>query len=67
MKNLIQIANWIDALNDWTGRLISWLTLGVVVTTFTVVVMRYLFDFGRIWIQESYVWMHAIINCSTFF
>ncbi|TNF92242.1 MAG: TRAP transporter small permease subunit [Gammaproteobacteria bacterium] len=61
MKILIQIANWIDALNDWMGRLISWLTLGVVVTTFTVVVMRYLFDFGRIWIQESYVWMHAII------
>jgi TRAP-type mannitol/chloroaromatic compound transport system permease small subunit len=61
MKILIQIAGWIDAVNDRVGRLISWLSLGVVVTTFIVVVMRYLFDFGRIWIQESYVWMHAII------
>ncbi len=43
------------------GRAISWLVLGIVLTTFVVVVMRYLFDSGWIWLQESVTWMHAAI------
>ncbi len=61
MHFLIQIANRIDAFIAWTGRTVSWLVLGAIVTTFAVVVMRYAFDFGRIWMQEIYVWMHAIV------
>ncbi|MBT8098738.1 MAG: TRAP transporter small permease subunit [Gammaproteobacteria bacterium] len=33
----------------------------MVVVTFVVVVMRYVFDAGLIWLQESVVWMHAIV------
>ncbi len=43
------------------GRAISWLVLGIVLTTFVIVVMRYLFDSGWIWLQESVTWMHAAI------
>ena len=33
----------------------------MVIVTFTIVVMRYLFDAGEIWMQESVVWMHAFV------
>lgn len=33
----------------------------MVLTTFIVVVMRYVFDAGFVWLQESIVWMHAFV------
>lgn len=43
------------------GKATSWLTLFMVLVTFAVVVMRYVFDVGFIWLQESVVWMHALV------
>ena len=33
----------------------------MVVVTFVIVVMRYVFDAGAVWLQESVVWMHAVV------
>ncbi len=33
----------------------------MVVVTFVIVVMRYVFDAGLIWLQESVIWMHAVV------
>ena len=33
----------------------------MVLVTFIVVIMRYVFDAGLIWVQESVVWMHAVV------
>jgi len=33
----------------------------MVVVTAIIVVMRYVFDAGYIWLQESVVWMHAAV------
>lgn len=51
----------LDRLSTVIGRGASWLTLLMVVVTFVVVVMRYVFDAGYIWIQESVIWMHAVV------
>ena len=51
----------VDALNDWIGRTVAWLTLGCVLTCFAVVVLRYAFDAGFPWLQELYVWQHAAV------
>ena len=51
----------IDRLNDAIGRAVSWLCLALAITTGAVVVLRYVFSIGFVWLQESYVWMHAII------
>ena len=51
----------IDRFSKFTGKVISWLTLFMVLVTFVVVVMRYVFDAGLIWLQESVVWMHAVV------
>ena len=51
----------LDKVSTTLGRAVSWLTLFMVLVTFIVVVMRYVFDAGFIWVQESVVWMHAIV------
>ena len=51
----------LDRLSVVVGRAASWLTLFMVVVTFVVVVLRYVFDVGFIWVQESIIWMHAVV------
>lgn len=51
----------LDRFNVFLGRTAAWLTLIMVLVTFVVVVMRYVFDAGFIWLQESVVWMHAFV------
>jgi len=51
----------VDRLNDWIGRSVAWLTLAMVLVTFLVVVLRYVFSLGWVWMQESYVWLHGIV------
>lgn len=61
MAGLESFVRFVDALNERIGRAVSWLTLAMVAVTFLVAVMRYGFTWGRVWIQESYVWMHGIV------
>lgn len=56
-----EAGNILDRFSTATGRLTAWLTLLMVIVTCVVVVMRYVFDAGLIWLQESVVWMHAIV------
>lgn len=53
--------NPLDRFGEAIGRLTAWLTLVMVLVTFVVVVMRYVFDAGLIWMQESVTWMHACV------
>jgi TRAP-type mannitol/chloroaromatic compound transport system permease small subunit len=53
--------DWVDRLSVGVGRVVAWLTLVMVVGTFLIVLLRYLFDAGFIWMQESVTWMHAAI------
>ncbi|MDE0790090.1 MAG: TRAP transporter small permease subunit [Woeseiaceae bacterium] len=51
----------LDRFSALLGKASAWLTLFMVIVTFVVVVMRYVFDAGLIWLQESVVWMHAVV------
>lgn len=51
----------IEAFIDWSGRTVSWLTLLMVIVTFIVVVLRYIFDIGWIGLQESITYLHAMV------
>ena len=57
--SLMAMAGHIDRLNGAIGRAISWLTLWVVVVQFALVLMRYVFDVGSIWLHESIFYAHA--------
>jgi TRAP-type mannitol/chloroaromatic compound transport system permease small subunit len=52
MKLLKSICAWIDAVNDWVGRAVSWTTLLLVLVTFIDVVMRYFFNTSYVFTQE---------------
>lgn len=54
-------ARILETVSEQVGRLVAWLTLAMVLVMFTVVVLRYAFDFGRIYLQESVTWMHAAV------
>jgi TRAP-type mannitol/chloroaromatic compound transport system permease small subunit len=53
--------NLFDRISNITGKIIAWLTLFMVLLTAVIVVMRYVFDAGMIWMQESVTWMHAAV------
>lgn len=56
-----RIAAAIEGLNIAIGRAVAWLALLMVLATFAVVVLRYAFDAGWIWMQQSVTWMHAAL------
>lgn len=58
MKTLVAA---LDAIAEVTGRAIAWLTVPMVLLTTTIVVLRYLFDAGAIWLQESVMYLHGSV------
>ncbi|MGB0694124.1 MAG: TRAP transporter small permease subunit [Rhodospirillaceae bacterium] len=51
----------IDRFNDHVGRATAWCAIAMVLMQFAVVVLRYVFGIGVIWMQESIVYMHAVL------
>lgn len=51
----------LDGLNEGVGRVVAWLTLGMVVVQFALVVSRYVFSISSLWWQESIVYMHGSV------
>ncbi|GGD48714.1 TRAP transporter small permease subunit [Lacimicrobium alkaliphilum] len=51
----------IDRTNDMLCKLVSWLTLLMVLLVFTIVLLRYGFNLGWIAMQESALYLHAIV------
>ena len=51
----------INSINRYIGEIISWFTLLMVLITFLVVVLRYGFNIGFIWMQESVRFMYAAV------
>lgn len=61
LKALGAVAHGVDVLNEQVGRAVAWLTLAMVLVTFAVVVLRYVFGVGDVRLQESYIWMHGVV------
>lgn len=59
MRNRLILA--IDTMNRGVAAAVSWLTLAMVLVTFAIVVLRYVFAIGPVWLQESVTWMHAAV------
>jgi TRAP-type mannitol/chloroaromatic compound transport system permease small subunit len=57
----IALADRIDRLNAAIGRSVAWLCLLVVLVQFTVVVLRYVFGTGSIWLTETIIYGHATL------
>lgn len=54
-----RLARSIDRLNTAIGRAAAWLLLAVIVLQFVLVIARYIFGFGSIWLTETVIYAHA--------
>ncbi|WP_142847128.1 TRAP transporter small permease subunit [Telmatospirillum sp. J64-1] len=61
MIALAGLVRLICTINKILGHIFSWFTLGIVLICFTVVVMRYAFSTGFVWMQDLYVWLNAMM------
>ena len=52
---------WLRKLIAFCGKSVAWLTLAMVLLTFTIVIMRYGFSLGWIGLQESLIYMHVTV------
>ena len=52
VRVLKAFAHYIDTLNEWVGRGVSWVTLIMVLVVFVDVIMRYLFNTSFVFTQE---------------
>lgn len=55
------LADRIDRLTTGIGRSVAWLALVVVLLQFVLVVARYLFGLGSIWLSEAVIYGHATL------
>ena len=62
MSDLFEkISTIIDSTNEIIGDAISWAAIAMVLVAFIVVVMRYIFGVGSIFLQESITYFHACL------
>jgi TRAP-type mannitol/chloroaromatic compound transport system permease small subunit len=55
------LADRIDRLTTTVGRAVAWLALAIVLLQFALVVARYLFGLGSIWLTETVIYGHATL------
>lgn len=59
MRALALVVRAICGINSLVGHVFSWLSLGIVVICFTVVVQRYVFASSFVWMQDLYIWLNG--------
>ena len=59
--NFKYLSSIISSINKVAGYVCASLVVLMTLNVFLVVVLRYLFGISFIWMQETYVWMHAYI------
>lgn len=55
------LINVIDRLNERLAQTVRWLALFMVLVTVTIVVLRYVFGIGAIFLQEGVMYMHGFL------
>jgi TRAP-type mannitol/chloroaromatic compound transport system permease small subunit len=60
-KHMSALAERIDRLNAAIGHAVAWLALAVVLLQFALVVARYLFGLGSVWLTETVIYAHATL------
>tara|TARA_Y100000590_G_scaffold437971_1_gene560234 strand:+ start:66 stop:593 length:528 start_codon:yes stop_codon:yes gene_type:complete len=61
MINLKKIIFIIENITVKLGVKVSWLIFLMALTAFLVALLRYFFNIGYVWMQESYIWMHGLV------
>lgn len=60
-RELPGLIAWLDSASERLGKSLSWLVLAMMLIQFLIVVLRYMFNFSSIPMQESVMYMHAVV------
>lgn len=60
-KRIAKIADAIDSINQAVGNVMTVLVFGCALIATTVALLRYAFNIGFTWLQDLYVWQHALV------
>ena len=58
---MLRLAGLIDGLNRGVARVLRWFALAMVLIQFGIVIGRYVFGVNSIWVQESVLYLHAML------
>ncbi|NBN65333.1 TRAP transporter small permease subunit [Pannonibacter tanglangensis] len=58
---MLRVARALSGLNHAVGHAVSWLMLAIVLVQFGVVILRYVFGTGSIWVQEGIIYMFGFL------
>ncbi len=61
MPHLDRLIHGIDVFTNLSGRLLSWLSLVMMILLSLVVILRYGFEIGSVALQESVTYLHGTI------
>ena len=61
INSIVALTKAIDRFTDFTGRLVSWLTVVMVFVVLAVVVTRYFLQVGSIALQETVTYLHCLV------
>ncbi|KPQ07265.1 MAG: TRAP-type mannitol/chloroaromatic compound transport system, small permease component [Rhodobacteraceae bacterium HLUCCA12] len=61
MELLATIMRAINLTNRVIGNVFVWLSVGIVLVCFWVVIERYVFGITRLWMQDLYPWMNGVM------
>lgn len=61
MQALTKVAQRLDDINQAIGMSVAWFALFMVLIQFLVVVLRYVFGYGSIFLQESVIYLHGLL------
>ena len=60
-NRLTALCRALDAINTYVGEKAAWLTITMVFIQFFIVLLRYIFGFGSVFLQESILYLHATV------
>jgi len=55
------VLNGLRRVVEKSGQAVAWLTLLMVLLTFSIVILRYGFNLGWIWLQEIVIYLHVAV------
>lgn len=57
---MVQLQKTLNAFTEQISQKVSFVVVPMVLLTFTIVVLRYGFGIGKVWLQELVIYLHAL-------
>ncbi len=61
MKSLQRLSTQLDSCNRQIGKAASWALVALIFVTLVIVLLRYLFNLGWVWIQDLAIYLHGAV------